>query len=145
MYGDAAVNFGGLVGRNLGGIIGCEQESGSLEDKIVLNSSAGRQNILSSIKINSELAGNSAIGGVVGFNNYSSELDDEGLLVHLIGTIKNGFIQANIDAKSTSNVGGVIGRNEQETRAFNLVFDGSDISIENSQLDAILSVDIKLF
>lgn len=143
LLGDAEINFGGLVGKNLGTIIGLEQETGAIEDEIVLNSNSGRQNILSSLKIYSELSGNSCLGGVVGFNTYSRELDDESEMVDLLGTIKNAFVQVDIDAKSTSNVGGVIGRNTQQSRPFNLSYDDSYITIKTSELDAILSDDCK--
>lgn len=134
LSGNATMNFGGLVGKNLSNIIGCEEDTNNNENKIVLNSNDGRQNVLSSLTINSELSGNSCIGGVVGYNSYVTGTS--------VGTIKNAYVQATINAENTSNVGGVIGKNEQEAREFNLSY-SSYIVIDSSKLASILSDDCK--
>ena len=118
LQGNADVNFGGLVGENESAIIGAEEVvAGEVKDRIVLSANSGRTNALSQIEINSTLAGDSVIGGVVGLNS---------------GTIQNAYVQAIIDASSTSNVGGVIGKNIQTSKKYVVNYTGSYIQLATS-------------
>ena len=93
--------FGGLVGKNVGKIIS-NQETEETRTGIVFNTSSGITQALSTIRINSNLTGDCAIGGAVGLNTNNGTT---------IGVIQNVFVQTVIDATSTSNIGGVIGEN----------------------------------
>ncbi|MBO5954443.1 MAG: hypothetical protein J6Q13_00560, partial [Clostridia bacterium] len=118
LQGNADVHFGGLVGENESAIIGAEEVvAGDVKERIVLSANSGRTNAMSQIEINSTLAGDSAIGGVVGLNS---------------GTIQNAYVQAVIDASSTSNVGGVIGKNIQTSKKYVVNYTGSYIQLATS-------------
>ena len=116
-----------MVGKNVGKIIGLEQEvvHTDNDNEVKLNMASGREKTLSQIAVQSFLSGDSTIGGVVGLNTYDAENS-------LIGTVKNGFVQAIINAEETSNVGGVVGTNEQQSNDITLNKIGENLSsIEN--------------
>lgn len=131
LRGSSNVAFGGLVGKNVGAIIGLESETvdGDTDNEIKLNMATGREKTLSQIGIQSFLSKDSTIGGVVGLNTYDAENS-------LIGTIKNGFVQAIINAESTSNVGGVIGTNKQAQNDINVTKSGEYLSAIENVLDS---------
>ena len=128
LAGDGKVYFGGLVGSNQGKIIGCEKHNAGGDDEIVLNTSTGRENVLSQISIYSELNNaTTAIGGVVGYNTSATLGQTKS-----VGTIKNAFVQATIIAENASNVGGVIGQNKQDETKLTLTMqDGFIANVDN--------------
>lgn len=125
LSGNAKVYFGGLVGKNVSSIVGCEvaKDVGG-DNEIVLNVDNNRNNAMSQIEITSTLANNSAIGGVVGLNSF--------------GTIKNAFVQAVIYAPETSNVGGVVGENEQDAVQIQVNLNDKYITVANDVLASFL-------
>ncbi len=128
LEGHAKVYFGGLAGKNVSSIIGCEKESEGGNNEIVLKGESGRTDSMSLINIKSALFGDSAIGGVVGLNTYETE----------VGTVKNAYIEAIIDSTNTFNVGGVIGINLQSETSISISnSDYSHISYDYSSLDSL--------
>lgn len=131
LNGNADVYFGGLVGKNVASIIGCENTiTIGGENEIILNMSDGRENTLSKLSINSEVADESAVGGVVGLNTYSTD----------VGTIHNAFVQVIINSETTSNVGGVVGKNQQEKTSFAINRTDNGVVVENDVLSTIDNV-----
>lgn len=130
LQGKSKVYFGGLVGKNVGKIVGYESQNGG-DNEIVINSSTGRDKSISLIEINSSLEGNSAVGGLVGLNTYYDDVDDT---LDTIGTISNVFVQATINANNTSNVGGVIGENNQKSNSITLNNAETGIAVNGSNL-----------
>ncbi len=100
------VYFGGLVGRNINLIKGYETSNNQGgTNSITIGTNGGVSHAISMIEATeTTLYGESSIGGVVGLNTYDGSS---------VGTIKNMFVKANIDANA-SNVGGVIGTNKQQ-------------------------------
>ena len=135
LNGGSSIYFGGIVGKNIGEIIGCEeeQETGELEgeNSIQLNTSAGRQGVLSQIDITSFLT-NASIGGVVGYNTYLVNPEDNADVK--VGTIHNAFVQTNINATETSNVGGVIGTNKLNSLEKSVYYNDKYITIGNTDI-----------
>ena len=126
LSGNAEVYFGGLVGKNVSTILGCETAVKGGTNKIILSGAQGRSNAISLISIDeSTLAGNSAIGGIVGLNTYYDDADDS---LDTTGIIHNAFVQANINAVSTSNIGGAIGKNEQMSSSITVDLEDGKIS-----------------
>ncbi len=113
----AGIVFGGLVGNNTGAIIGALDQSNFENNEIVFATSNGTSHAMSNINIVSSLKNeNSTIGGVIGFNTNNGSI---------VGSIKNAYVQANIQASSTNNVGGVIGKNNSG---------GASIKITNTSI-----------
>lgn len=134
--GGAKVYLGGLVGKNVNVIEGCEEKvvvGGS--NKIELNTTSGRADALSLIEINSSLSNyNTAIGGVIGLNTFDVN----------VGVIKNAFVQSKINALGTSNVGGVIGENNQSQSFIKVKLDhyvSVDDSVVNDFVTNTLSIN----
>lgn len=133
--GSACVAFGGLVGKNIGTISGSLQSSDVAANDVVFATTSGAIHSVSNIFITSELKNkNSTVGGVIGLNTVFNE--------DVNGTIQNAYVQSNITADSTSNVGGVIGTNESiKVGLFN---NNSEVAIptEANKLYNIKSVSI---
>lgn len=115
--------FGGLVGKNVNKIIGSNKIVSSGLTEIILSGSLGRIDSLSIVEIyasddglSSDFVG--AIGGVVGLNSYITS--------GTIGTIENAFVTSKIVAPGINNVGGVIGKNEQEQNEITIKYHNTD-------------------
>ena len=126
LNGTGKVFFGGLVGRNISQVIGSEIATTGGANSIIISGQEGRSNSMSLIEIESNISGDSAIGGVVGLNTYYDDKGDD--TKDTIGTIHNAFVQAVINAESTSNVGGVIGKNQQIISPIEIGYGGGYIS-----------------
>lgn len=123
--------IGGLVGYNTGTIVGCAPEgvNQTSGNQYVIESSDVRKNALAEISITSDALGNdSAIGGLVGYN---------------AGIICNGFVNAQISAPTVSNVGGVIGINQQQDCGIGVNVDDNSIiqslTLKNSAISDVIT------
>lgn len=117
--GDATIYVGGLVGKNIYQICGNEPayvtQSGN---RIELVSTSGGTHAISSLEIKATKAITGAIGGVIGLNTYSGETQ---------GVLKNVFVKSKIIAENSSNVGGVIGENNQRQSAIKMELDSNAV------------------
>ena len=140
LSGDANIYFGGLVGKNVSAIIGYEESN---VDTNILNSNYSLYNsstnsnteIIFSVYIANEGAmadvsiyssmtnSNSAIGGIIGINDYEGTGADQ-----TIGMLSNAFVTGTI--RGTNNIGGAIGVNRTPKVT-------STISIGNGQITNI--------
>lgn len=136
LSGNAIVNFGSLVGKNVGQIIGCvlstdnidDSESSGGDQSVVFRIYIGDQGAIASVDINAILTNSdSSIGGVAGYNTYASKVDDGGSTITLIGQIYNSYAAGNIES-SNGNVGGIIGKNEMESLLHKIAISGTDLT-----------------
>ncbi len=133
LSGDANVYFGGLVGRNLANISGFDSSSETtlnanysiLSDTdassdVIFSVYIANEGALADININSSMSNiNSAVGGIIGINDYES--GD-------IGRLSNAFVTGTISG--LDNIGGVIGINR--TPAISMTF-----NINNGEINSI--------
>lgn len=121
LSGDANVYFGGLVGKNLSNIVGYDNSNNQTNNlnsnysllntpsdsdtEIIFSVYIANEGAMADIDIrSSNTNSNSAIGGIVGINDYET-IDS----TQMIGRLSNAFVTGSITG--LNNVGGAVGIN----------------------------------
>ena len=122
--GNGAVNFGGLVGKNLNTIKGYDLNYSTIDSNssVEFSTQIGELGYISNLNIFGDILNQDAfVGGLVGLNTYNE---------FTTGTISNVVVSGNINLENTSNVGGVIGKNNSKGYIYSTDSELRDYSAE---------------